>query len=444
MTRSRGLPIIAAGVVLFASACDETAEPGPSSTAPTTSAAASDPDADPRSRLARELAPAVWLADGEVNLPMDASRFVAGADLWFDHGKLCKDDKPVATEVSESGLASGEYSHPAASTIQPHSEDPLPCTHDEDATLYRTNSAERQVYGDGRGFYLDLDDDLRRGDGATAPVYWQHVGDPDGHGAFVYWLFYGYNDFINNHEGDWERVAVQVDGGHQTGMVFWRHNEPACHLPWNRLEFAGNRPVAYAAKGSHGSYPRAGAFPLATTAVADRTSAGTPWHTWESLRSVEEEPWWGYRGLWGVIGPESLGASGIAGPNPDRRPTVEYDALTTLACPAVDRRFLGDWESRGPVEQPGSGTAYHARLSLRDGDVGDEVGTSHYPELGCTGSLKLLESAPEKLVVLETITSDPRSRCASLVTITLGIDGESLSYSADYEPGAAEATLVRQ
>ncbi|HEV2781324.1 MAG TPA: hypothetical protein VGX25_18225 [Actinophytocola sp.] len=437
--RSRAVLAAVACVVLLASACEDRVAPPtpaqPASTAP--------PASDPRTRLARQLAPAVWLAENERNFPMDASRFIANSDLWFDHGDGCADDEPVAREVSERGLAGDEYRHPGSvppTLARPHAT--VRCQHDERGPHYQPNTSDQEP-GTGKGFYLDLDDAQRRGDGPNAPVYWQFVGEDGGAGAFVYWLFYGYNDFdINNHEGDWERVAVRVDGERPTGVTFWRHNEPSCSLPWERVEKAGNRPVTYSASGSHGSYHRQGTFPLATALIADDTSPGTPWHTWDNLRAVEKEPWWGYRGLWGVTGPE--GFSGPAGPNPDRHDKIRSDALTSLPC-AIDPRFIGTWVTREPVNQPTSDKVYHARLTLRDGAIGDTVGSSFYPGLECSGPLTLIESAADKLVVREKIDSEPKHPCVDEVTITLTLSGDTLLYSfTDPGTGTGTATLFRE
>lgn len=437
------LTLTAALAALLVSACAPEPDSRGSGIETTTATAPSEaPTDEGKARLAEKFAPMVWLADGDEHGPMDASTFIANADLWWDHGGLCKDDEPVARDVSETGLAKGEYTHPAASVPQPHSEDPLPCTHEEDATVYRSNSGDKEPQG-GKGFYLDLDDGKRGGDGPGAPLQWQYHDNGDGTGAFVYWLFYGYNDYTNKHEGDWERIAVKVDGETPTGVTFWKHEEPACYMPWDRMESANGHPVTYSAKGSHGSYPWEGLF--SHTGGTDATTKGKTWNTWEHTRPVTAQRWWGYRGLWGDAGPKFF--SGIAGPNPDRSVA---EAMTSTVCelPTLPVSFLGNWISPEPVNQPGWSSEYRVRLTLRDGKPGDTVGSTLYPELSCSGPLALVEATQDKVVVREVIASDPKLTCIKEGTITLTASGDGLTYSYVGGPShphvTATARLVRE
>ncbi|MPZ84717.1 MAG: DUF946 domain-containing protein [Actinophytocola sp.] len=402
------------------------------------------PKVDTRAEAER-FAPAVWLADGEKNMPMDADRFIAESELRFNYD--CRNGRPevtVARDVDGSRLAG----HGDGAYTAKDCEDKSP-----------TFASDKDVDGGADGdFYLDPanTDEVRRGDGPSAPAYWEYYDKGDGHTtAYVYWLFYGYNDFVNNHEGDWERVAVRLEDGEPTGLTFWKHNEGPCKVEWDDAEKIDGRPVTYAADGSHGSYHRAGAYAATTSVpgVTDETSQGTRWSTWDTARPVVDQPWWGYRGLWGSQdGIE--GSNGPRGPYPGRAESVFADKAclgplepTATAGPPVPSRsrpaangvpaaFQGSWRSPAPVDQPTSDKTYHVELTIRDGAVGERVGDVRYPGLDCSGSLTLDEARADRLVVAEHIDAMPKSPCTveGLITLTPTADGLHLEYAGRSDP----------
>ena len=278
-----------------------------------------DPSPDAGTRAAAErFAPAVWLATGEKNLPMDADRFVGESELWFDyHCRIPLPEKVVAKDVDGARLGG-------------HGEGPYTTTDCANAASALATDKDAADAGD---FYLDPPDtdEARGGDGPSAPAYWEFYDKGDGRTtAYVYWLFYGYNDFVNNHEGDWERVAVRLVDDEPAGLTFWKHNEGPCTVDWSDAEKLDGHPVTYAAIGSHGSYHRAGAYAATTTVpgITDETSAGTRWSTWDTARPVVDQAWWGFRGLWGSQdGIE--GTNGPRGPYPGRAESVFADKVCT-------------------------------------------------------------------------------------------------------------------
>jgi hypothetical protein len=81
--------------------------------------------------------------------------------------------------------------------------------------------------------------------------------------ALQYWLFYPYDDYSPTvppgqlwqvHEGDWESVAVILDG-HGTPLVVGlsRHSAGA-RRDWAKAPKRGQRPLVYVALGSHANY----------------------------------------------------------------------------------------------------------------------------------------------------------------------------------------------
>ncbi|WP_091374883.1 hypothetical protein [Actinokineospora alba] len=380
--------------------------------------------------LAERYAPVVWLAKGDKNGPGDASRAAEGASLWLHD--LC-DGVPSNTQIADRvelpRLGGREEAYSAAS-----------CS----AVVGGLQSDKHTAAGDGRGFYLDFDDSSRAGDPGTAPLYWQAVVDGN-RTAIVYWLFYPYNDFVNDHEGDWERVAVQFRDGRPepVGVTFWKHNEPECFAWWGELEVDGDRPVVYSASGSHGSYPWMGTYDaFVADKINDVATKGTRWAG--RPRSVVDEPWWGYRGRWGYQA-GAPGSDGPHGPYPGRDTSTlggEGCARPDKAAPEV---FRGSWRSPAPVVQPTSEKTYHVEMTITEPD-GDVVGETRYPGLGCRGVLRFSRSDPSTLVVTEHIVEQGTTRCVVDGSITLRPDGDGLRW--EYSEGGAShvvatADLVR-
>lgn len=283
--------------------------------------------------MAMRFAPTVWLHPEEKNFPGSASDYIRKSVLRFDHGDICEEgDEPVATDLDETRLGRGEgYAHKEAvrSGIR------NPCKHLDDGRTFHSNAPANQGENGGRGFYLDSPEEVRPGNtpGAdkrvNAPVYWEYVPPKDGRlSAYLYWFFYPYNDFTLNHEGDWERAAVQLDGDRPVGVTFAKHGGPVCFKPWEDMGMTDGRAEVYSAKGSHGSYPTADDHHLSWYQGTDHTGRGFAWDTSVTLLNVKDQPWYGYRGIWGKLGKVKW-STGPPGPWPKRDMSA---ALTTEKC----------------------------------------------------------------------------------------------------------------
>ncbi|HCT77803.1 MAG TPA: hypothetical protein DGT23_14670, partial [Micromonosporaceae bacterium] len=250
----------------------------------------------------QQFAPMVWLAEDERNLPYSADAFIANSELMWSATPCPSPLLAAAGEVDANKLKSGGYiAHEQLDGCSRNGRE------------WRTNQPSRPKNYDSMGFYLNLRDSEYKGVGSSAPVYVQFKDKE----YVIYWLPYAYNDAPAedwDHEGDWERIGVQLNQHNQpTGVVFWGHDHH-CVVPWSTAAKEGDRPVVFSAKGTHASYPKVGTYRFN---FVDHTNEGTRWETWRQLKLVEREPWWGYAGGWGDVG-RWTNQTGPAGPYPER------------------------------------------------------------------------------------------------------------------------------
>lgn len=128
------------------------------------------------------------------------------------------------------------------------------------------------------GFHLDFPGDSldpgcdyaewseRLAEGTPATAYARVVSEPahPGRIALQYWFYYVFNDWNNNHEGDWEMIQIIFPAGSAeealtvtpTEVGFSQHSS-AERAAWgdDKLELVdGTRPVVYPAAGSHANF----------------------------------------------------------------------------------------------------------------------------------------------------------------------------------------------
>jgi hypothetical protein len=250
----------------------------------------------------------------------------------------------------------------------------------------RPYGKRRQGLEGRQGFYLDLDDNLRKPDVksraqgsqrvlSSVPVYYERHPEPDTRRdddeRITYWFFYpfsippGGNDKVS-HEGDWERVSVLVErvGAGRWRPVSVRYNAHDGHLdvPWADVRKApdetgiATHPRAYVAKGSHASYRRAGKFVqvlvrggFEIVRVKDdaRACPDCPlWFTWQRLVDATKEPWYGFGGAWGQVG-DASDFTGPLGPSPFKTRGLSDAPETSLQHAS---------EGAGPVPAPAAPT----------------------------------------------------------------------------------------
>ena len=94
----------------------------------------------------------------------------------------------------------------------------------------------------------------------TPTVYYRVFHDPKQENAFAiqYWFFYFYNDWVKNHDADWETITIFLDKDtNPVEAVYSTHNEANRHS-WSMIKINDEHPIVYISNGGHGSYNHSG------------------------------------------------------------------------------------------------------------------------------------------------------------------------------------------
>lgn len=345
-------------------------------------------------------APLVYLHPNEAYFPDDPMTFIRGSELKWSHQAQapvtpCGDD-------SVAGLGEVDVERLGASALSPYSH--LPKNNDDcgprmdipplaayEHTRPFDGAARNNVLGQEKGylregFYLDPnddDDELRKGLGTAAPVFYEYVPRR----YVTYWFFYPYDEFrikipragksiaIQSHEGDWERVSIQLDSENLPVNIFFYGHSGGQMAAWSTINFyGGTHPVVFSARGSHASYRDAGEHDtefcfFLLGCAPDLTDYGLPWQTWNILLNVESQPWYGFGGAWGEVGelpvipiPRSLGKlsgsewTGPLGPSRYKSSIEKWSPHITGRVTGVDGNGMAGvriraFDTQGNVEE---------------------------------------------------------------------------------------------
>lgn len=320
-------------------------------------------DPDWHEEMARKFTPIVWLHSAERYGPMSPDAFLEASSLrWrkrFRDGRVA-----VQGGVDKARLGVGcDTREPSCYQWGAHRADQL--------TRPFHSSALRSVgLKSGHGFYLDVDDSLRKGDDGEVPgvpmLYeTRSVGSEL---RITYWFFYGfsrpYAPFVGgniagklSHEGDWENIDVAIDAeGRPLSVAFYGHGDPHVEA-WSDVckEIDGRescsssepgRPVVFSARESHASYAKPVDRKGKATAVCGRhlgirvcshdfRNRGTRWDPAErpaSLLDARAQPWYGFGGAWGTVG-VARDMTGPLGPSAYKLPDDPNPGELALVAP---------------------------------------------------------------------------------------------------------------
>lgn len=321
---------------------------------------------------ATAFAPLVRIDGRERAFPMSAAHFIAQSGLEWEGG-ACSLERDVTASATSRAAASQpiplldpvRLGHEPAYRVR----DAGPgCAHrNVYSTVQRTRAFDTEDRPAGlqpeEAFNLDILTDAQPGrlrtgpDGQLVgvPVYYAIEGE-GGAGATAdlrisYWIAFGREHVPGpapgspgDHEGDWERIDVLLEsarGRHAyvPRAVEYRQRRGTLRVPWDEAERAGpgaSHPVVQLDPGIHTPRP-----PGDCDDCVD-------WRTWQLLRDVRREPWWGYGGGWGEVGSNDE-TSGPLGPSPFEIGTLPlYPAGDGL----LDNPTYGKGSEDGSVSTP--------------------------------------------------------------------------------------------
>jgi hypothetical protein len=191
--------------------------------------------------------------------------------------------------------------------------------------------------GGQEGFFLNLRDSARPGERANlgnVPVYYEFLS-----GRYVQYYFFYANDDASpgnfaDHEGDWERIAIDLSSTNTPLRVaYYTHGCDERIYEWAdvpRVDHtgtpsgAGTHPIVWSALGTHGSWHELGdgsrdhcnsRLGYGDDQLSD---AGPRWRTWHRMINVFQAPWYGFGGAWGERGFFST-STGPLGPYPGKK-----------------------------------------------------------------------------------------------------------------------------
>ncbi len=108
---------------------------------------------------------------------------------------------------------------------------------------------------DERGFWESY---KKRDKAGPRVVYARLATNRDGWLVAEYWLFYAFNNWLNNHDADWEFVALFIpDRDAKPRYMFCSSHEGGTWRPWHDAHPFGaatDRRAVYVARGSHAMY----------------------------------------------------------------------------------------------------------------------------------------------------------------------------------------------
>jgi len=292
--------------------------------------------------LAEKHAPVLQLnLNSKYNRPASVEWYLPGTRLRFNHWNLCNDDRDSIYAPSFDTLITQR--HQKARNLV------LGCDHTGDRIS--SSVLNPPSYDGEHHFFLEIVDsvyrskeDTRLANNTIPEKDWKTYvhSRPSTKGIDLeYWYFFPYNDPYGplNHEGDWENIVVRLDANLKIyEVIFVAHGDEVARKP-NKIEWLdgkiGERPIAYIADGSHGTYeskavcdkkekiaPRVeGLYVPLDTADSCVENESYRWFTWaggkgeragfqgaglvqlgELHAPLNGQTWIGYSGRWGEIG----------------------------------------------------------------------------------------------------------------------------------------------
>lgn len=313
--------------------------------------------------VASAFSPRIWLHSSEEWFPMDAKDFIDHASLklasdpcrsteYLAFGASNRADRTVpVTDPTRLGKPPGYRGQLLDEKCQPRSPSYSTVQHTRPFDTDRPPGL-----APAEGIFMDLvtasyDGDPRFSrDGrqktmVDVPLYYAtddaEVGGRPGL-TVTYWMLYGASRTYrrgdprpNKHEGDWERIQVVLRrlgarDRYRPVAVRLYEGDRRREIPWDEIEVVGRgtHPVVYSARFSHlpydepGTHERREGTGESSFVVEEETEGDCEdcvrIDSWQLLRELEDQPWYGYGGGWGLSFRVEE-TTGPLGPSPYRR-----------------------------------------------------------------------------------------------------------------------------
>ncbi len=136
-------------------------------------------------------------------------------------------------------LDSGEQNFPQAFKFQSYDEN---IEHNKE-NLIRFKIGE-SIFGTGSTGWEN------RGSNDQRPAVYFHSVTKGEYEVYEYWLYYADNDWINDHEHDWEKYFVYLKNGEPTHLLISNHNSYKIK-PWSDIPKDNGHPLIGVDGGSH-------------------------------------------------------------------------------------------------------------------------------------------------------------------------------------------------
>ncbi|WP_148649857.1 hypothetical protein [Lysobacter antibioticus] len=269
--------------------------------------------------LAERYAPILYFHPMEENFLQDPNTFIDQSSLredkhYMEDGTLSGKGKVTAEDLLEIGPANDR------------SETPKFLDHDDENLDY-----------------------ARDGDLKNSKNLYQYDAESN---TLTYHFFYSYNDGspgagdVQNHEGDWEKITLQLDDNLQpTAVRYSAHSKSTIERSWADAPNENGRPVVFVGKGTHVNVPAPGHWRSDFPPIQDEAKYGIRFDVGNQPPvDITQQPWYGTHVQWGERGALTLlerfnvdffGASGMTsgptGPSESKGPILAGQADPSLS-----------------------------------------------------------------------------------------------------------------
>jgi len=157
------------------------------------------------------------------------------------------------------------------------------------------------------------------------------------HIVLQYWLFYPFNDWHNDHEGDWELIQIHyAKDRHGPVQLTTSHHHSGSVISWDKVnKIKGTHPKIFIARGSHGNWLTSGnhaigkiwrkvgifrdktsenGMVLYPEDIIDKTGGKKQSYTIDNISDVPPSSWVYWNGRWGDVKALFWGSKGPASP----------------------------------------------------------------------------------------------------------------------------------